>query len=536
MTGKAGQRSDSAPPSNLDDRDIDALKRRHMRLDQIMDGALPTTDELLTGLPPRNDDVQADVMAYVDDWRERRPKDQLLENDLFVASELARLTADHQNLTVLLEAARRSGERCHEDQLLARRIEVLLALMGDVDASGRAVLRAIRIRAGRPFDVTALHAIAFGIGVSTASGDAFYEAGDAAKNLKFGFRVLSELAPMVQEVADQLDQGGLAGLLERQRAAQSDGDEDRAVRALEALIESGDFEEDGDPTLSGEGIIVVPPMTEGVGGQREVRKSWKSLSGLKMPVVRRGDVAAHKAALTALYPHASDVIDIMLRDLAPRETVRFRPTLLLGKPGSGKTSLLRAIADQIGLPVELNSMAGVSDGAMMGTSAQWATTRESVPLQLIKRTQMASVAMIWDEVDKVSTSKHNGSAVDALLPLLELDQARRYRDLALEVEVDLSGVTHFATANDLNAVPIALRDRFRILTMPEPTWAHLGVLTRQIVDRIAVERGIDPRFFSGLADDEMELIRQAWPGGSIRQLTRIVTTVIDGRDAIMARC
>ena len=172
----------------------------------------------------------------------------------------------------------------------------------------------------------------------------------------------------------------------------------------------------------------------------------------------------------------------------------------------------------------------------MGTSAQWATTRESVPLQLIKRTKTASVVMIWDEIDKVGTGKHNGSAVDAMLPMLEIDQAQRYRDLALEVEVDLSAVSHFATANSIEGVPLALRDRFRILTMPEPGWQHLGTLTRQIIGRIAAERGIDSRFFGGLAEDEMELVRQAWPGGSIRQLTRIVTTIIDGRDQLLGRC
>jgi ATP-dependent Lon protease len=181
-------------------------------------------------------------------------------------------------------------------------------------------------------------------------------------------------------------------------------------------------------------------------------------------------------------------------------------------------------------------MAGSTDSSAMGTSAQWSTVRESIPLQLIKRSRQASVCMIWDEVDKASSSRNNGSIVDALLPLLEPDQARRYRDLALEVAVDLSAVTHFATANDLDSVPPALRDRFRILTMPEPTLQHLGTLTRQIVDRIARERGIDARFFGDLAEDETELIRQAWPGGSIRQLTRIVTTIVDGRDQILARC
>jgi ATP-dependent Lon protease len=120
--------------------------------------------------------------------------------------------------------------------------------------------------------------------------------------------------------------------------------------------------------------------------------------------------------------------------------------------------------------------------------------------------------------------------------MLEVDQARRYRDLALEVEVDLSAVSHFATANSLDGVPPPLRDRMRVLTMPTPGWQHIGVLTRQIVDRLAKERGIDPRWFQPLAEDELDLIRASWPGGSIRQLSRIVTTIIDGRDQILGRC
>ena len=67
-------------------------------------------------------------------------------------------------------------------------------------------------------------------------------------------------------------------------------------------------------------------------------------------------------------------------------------------------------------------MAGIADGSMGGTSAQWGSARESVPLQLIKRSKTASVAVIWDEIEKAGDSKHNGSAMDTLLPMLEIDQ------------------------------------------------------------------------------------------------------------------
>lgn len=532
MTSKTGRRSDSAIP-DIDDRIAAALERRSLRIAQIRDGALPTTNELLTGLPICRENLVSDAMAYIDVWKEKRQGE--VWTDLVVSAELARVEPSTQILATLYERTSLSGEKVYADQLLGERIDVWLAYLGDQGSCARVAYRALTSSRHIRRDVDVAFQCAFAHGLPARRGSDDYDYGDADIVLKAGFRSLERVIPLTPELAEFFGEGGGLRNLSRQRPSDED-DEDRAVGQLEALLESGVFEDDRDETLTGDGIVVVPKMGDGVGGQKEVRKSWKALAGAVLPVVRRGGVAAHKQALVGQYPHAADIIDIMLRDLAHREGTWFRPTLVVGAPGSGKSSLLRAIADQVGLPCELNSLAGSTDSSAMGTSAQWSTVRESVPLQLIKRSKHASVAVIWDEVDKVGTGRHNGSSIDALLPMLEPDQARRFRDLALEVEVDLSAVSHFATANDLESVPQPLRDRFRILTMPEPGWQHLGTLTRQIVDRIARERGIDPRFFGVLAEDELDLIRQAWPGGSIRQLTRIVATIIDGRDQILARC
>jgi hypothetical protein len=531
MTGGSdSQSTDSAFHYSDDDRA--ALRRRALRFDQILAGALPSTEELITGLPPCSDDLQADVMAFLDVWKVGRLGE--IDLDLAVSIELARANAHIDTLATLQARAQATG--VYQDGQLADRADVWLAYRGNAAAKARCVLAAIRPRGGaRGGLVDSVFRAAFAVGITSRRENWECAFGDADKVLVDGITHLGAIAPMIialegaVEVHHDQQETGLKKLIAKLSSSEDEeaGQGDAQARPSDLL---GDHD-DGDP-----GLVVVPKMPVGTGGQKDTRKSWSDMAGKPLPIVQRGDVARHRRELVARWPHAADVIDIILGDLAAREQVRFRPTLLLGSPGSGKSSLARAICDQLGLPHELTSLAGLSDSSAMGTSAQWSTARESTPLQLIKRSKMASVGVIWDEIEKAGDGRHNGNALDALLPMLEVDQARKFRDLALEVEVDLSMVSHFATANAIDGLSAPVRDRFRVLQIPDPGLQHLGVLSRQIVGRIAGERGIDARWFAPLAEDELDLVRDVWTGGSIRKLTTIVRTIIDGRDRMSGRC
>lgn len=311
------------------------------------------------------------------------------------------------------------------------------------------------------------------------------------------------------------------------------GDPDHDADFLDAVMEDRAEFFVGRPAV---GMVVVPSLPEPskCGGRKDVVRSWDGLAGKRLRIVTRGDLPAQRDQLVARWPHAADVVDTVLRDLASDDRLRFRPTVFVGEPGSGKSSLARAIAETVGLPTQVVPLAGLADGSIAGTSAQWSTARESVPLQLVKSSRIANPCVIWDEVEKAVDSQ-NGSATNALLPMLEPSTAGRIRDLALEVEVDLSMVSHFATANSLDGVPAPLRDRMRILAMPDPSWEHVGVLVRGILDDIAKERRLDRRWLDDLAEDELELLHQQWTGGSIRQLRRIVEVLIDGREMMWGR-
>lgn len=527
MTGDSGSRSDSAL-SNFEDDDIDALKKRKIRREQILAGALPTTSELLEGHPFCSDDLQSDVMRFIDVWKakyEGRVSDEAVE-----AAGLARADASIEVLEKLRDAL---NPKLHTDSKLGARVEIWLAYCGDRDVIAKVSASAITADYGSEEGVPCTYRLAFAVGITTRADVRTYDRGDADRIMMYGMRRLSSIATYMQplELTTIVDRDGggtgLEGLLKRF----SETVDEEPVGAADALNDQA-------ITDGRDGLVVVPrlPSSSSKSSARDIRKEWDGTAGKALPMARRGDIGAWRRQLVTRWPHASDVIDVVLGDLAATDTVRFRPTLLVGEPGSGKSSLARAIMETAGLPTQLVAMAGATDSSLMGTSAQWSTARECVPLQLIKASKKASVGMIWDEIEKADPGRNNGNAVDALLPMLEIDQARRFRDLALEVEVDLSMVTHFATANALAGIPDPIRDRFRILTMPDPGWQHLHTLTRQIVDRIAVERGVDSRWFAPLAEDEIDLVKGAWPGGSIRKLTTVVRTIINGRDRIIGRC
>lgn len=280
-------------------------------------------------------------------------------------------------------------------------------------------------------------------------------------------------------------------------------------------------------------VVVVPasPVSP-TSHRREIRSAFDAVAGKRLPIRGRPDTTLVRWMMDDRYPWAADLTNTILTDLAAGVEMRFRPTLLYSGPGLGKSSYIKMLLGLCSMPHLTVALGGVADGALAGTSAQWSTARPSNALQLIARTKVPNPALILDEIDKVGSGNVNGSAADALLPFLERSTSKAIMDPALEVECDLSWVSWFATANDITKVPPALRDRFRVIEMPSPGMQHISVVIRGIIEDIAEERQQRPEFLGELAQDEVEIARKFWRSGSIRQLRRIVETMIDSRPAM----
>ncbi|MBO1022753.1 AAA family ATPase [Methylobacterium sp. SD274] len=262
------------------------------------------------------------------------------------------------------------------------------------------------------------------------------------------------------------------------------------------------------------------------------QKEWKSVTGTLLPLTPVPDLAEASTTLSREFPHLRGEIDGILRTQVGRPYARLPFTILVGEPGAGKTRAARRLCEVLGLPVTVYSAAGSADGTIIGTSRQWNSSRACVPLQAIQQALRATVAVIVDEVDKAGSRSDNGRIVDGLLTLIEPENASRYHDPSLECAVDISPVSWIATANSLSGIPQALLDRARTVHMPSPTKADLPALARSIAADVRAERGVDLAWMPDLDGDEIELAARAWTKPSLRQLRRIVETILAGRDAL----